>query len=519
MEPPAKVLSAKEIILQASSSMDLLFVKNYIKKQICRSDMNRRDILIIDDLDVIVENDDEESSMDNEKRMCLHAVAGVVDDLNNRADEYGSNNDFPPFILGVCCDNTSMAQSPLTRIGRFEKAFFMLPPSEFQRREITEEMLNYLPITTIGSKNKGELRNTWSSALAKQTAGCVAADLKRICTDALTRFNARVDATNNDQTEAGIKWSELRESARMCVPSQLKQLDVTLAIQPDNNAKSQSQSLSPRESFFQFWDRKFVGYHETKKRIFRTIYWPWKRHTLKSSKQVKMSSLEKEVSPPSGVLFYGESGTGKTYGAECLAASLGLHIIRIRASDILDQWLGGSEAAIRAIFARARSAAPCILFFDELDAIATNRDDNEGGSSDVHSRLLSTLLNEMDGVNSDNSNSNILIVGTTNRINAIDAALKRPGRFEQHILLDLPTLPDIELILNKCLEQVPKSTDIDFHDIAELLVELGASAADVKGVCSDACLKAIDQAITSDDIDDLVLRECDLDSAIRLWKR
>lgn len=172
---------------------------------------------------------------------------------------------------------------------------------------------------------------------------------------------------------------------------------------------------------------------------------------------------------------------------------------------------------IRAIFARARSAAPCVLFFDELDAIAANRED-DGDSNDVYSRLLSTLLNEIDGINSNNTLSSLLIVGTTNRIKAIDAALLRPGRFEEHLLLDLPSMDDIENMLKMFLDKVPLDSDVNIHDIAELLKELNACTADVKGLCSEACLNAISKVDESANIPDLVLGAADFDQAIQRWK-
>ena len=318
-------------------------------------------------------------------------------------------------------------------------------------------MFYNLPIASSDARDKDELCNTWSIAVAPHTAGCVAADLKRICIDSLTRSKARAQTQTGTDLDARIVWADIREAARLCIPSQLAQLDVSLTRDfGDSSSDPLAGTLSPKDYFFRIWDDRFGGYNEIKAKIFRTIVWPWKRHNSSSSDQGMrpISSLEKEIPPPSGVLFHGPTGTGKTFAAECLAVSLGLNVVRVRASDILDQWLGGTEAAIRTIFARARAAAPCILFFDELDAIATNREDDDGGSSDVHSRLLSTLLNEMDGVNSDNSKSGVLIVGTTNRIKAIDAALLHPGRFEEHVHLDVPTLADVEFMLNKFMKKV-----------------------------------------------------------------
>jgi len=172
----------------------------------------------------------------------------------------------------------------------------------------------------------------------------------------------------------------------------------------------------------------------------------------------------------------------------------------VKASDILDQWLGGSEAAIRSVFSRARSAAPCVLFFDEIDALATNREDDEVDSSDVHSRVLSTLLNEMDGVSKEDSsdtNKNIIVVAATNRLNAIDAALLRPGRLQEHVLIDLPTYEDCLDILNARVSGWYLDDDVDKASIVENLVENKASCANIDGLCREACLRAIRRSMQS----------------------
>ncbi len=216
---------------------------------------------------------------------------------------------------------------------------------------------------------------------------------------------------------------------------------------------------------------------------------------------------------------------------------------------------------LRTIFSRSRAAAPCLLLFDELDALATNRDDStdngSGGdgssSSDLYSRLLSTFLNEMDGVNNvgggNNTNTStstttndILIVGTTNRIHAIDAALLRPGRFEKHVFMDKPTIIDIYEILRLCLCKAPLHDDVDLMSIADLLHELDASGADVRGVCTESCLIAIreigegsrennndcigngvddDSDYNDNEVDcvSVFVQMKDFEEAIRLWKK
>eukprot|EP00557_Chaetoceros_sp_GSL56_P000123 CAMPEP_0176500070 /NCGR_PEP_ID=MMETSP0200_2-20121128/13309_1 /TAXON_ID=947934 /ORGANISM="Chaetoceros sp., Strain GSL56" /LENGTH=921 /DNA_ID=CAMNT_0017898621 /DNA_START=306 /DNA_END=3070 /DNA_ORIENTATION=- len=544
------VVSAMDILLEASSWMDLEHLKRYIFKHVFHCESTGRSILVIDALDVIFDNDNDENDFmkDDEKRFARHAVIGVMDELHAKQREKGRNGP-SSFILGISSRDTMRQSVDLAKVGRFEKFITMSPPTESQRIEILKSMFQSMPIDCSDrASSKIELCETWSTIIARYTSGCVAADLKRICVDASTRSRARVDKEldrSNDITAATIQWSDIREAARDCVPSQLSHLDVTLARSVDVDF---TESVgSPRDSFFKMWNAKFAGYGELKAKVYRTIIWPWKRQVAFSSGTYNrmMTDLERDVPPPTGVLFYGPSGTGKTFAAECLACSLGLNVIRVsvavcmaasfihtlaessftphtttkvRATDVLDQWLGGSEAIIRALFARARSAAPCALFFDDLDAIAANRE-NDGDSNDVYARLLSTLLNEIDGISGSNALNGILIVGTTNRIQAIDAALLRPGRFEEHLLLDLPSVDDIEEMLKMFLEKVPMDCEVNLHDIAELLEELKACAADVKGLCSEACLNAISKVDESTNISQIALEATDFDEVIDRWKQ
>lgn len=151
------------------------------------------------------------------------------------------------------------------------------------------------------------------------------------------------------------------------------------------------------------------------------------------------------------------------------------------------------------------------MLFDELDSIAVNREDSDGDSSSgVYSRLLSTLLNEMDGVSTDIAKTRLL---------ALDAALLRPGRFEEHILLELPSACDIHAMLVICLAKVPLDHELDLFYYAELLEELGATAADVKGICTESCIHAIREVVDGEDIDSIALKSDDIMFAIHSWKR
>uniref|UniRef100_A0A7S4VVW8 ATPase AAA-type core domain-containing protein n=2 Tax=Ditylum brightwellii TaxID=49249 RepID=A0A7S4VVW8_9STRA len=152
-----------------------------------------------------------------------------------------------------------------------------------------------------------------------------------------------------------------------------------------------------------------------------------------------------------------------------------------------------------------------------MDALACNRED-EGDGGDVHSRVLSTLLNEMDGVSS-NRGRGVLVVAATNRMHTIDAALLRPGRLEEHILLDMPGIADIEDIMRMHTAKMPLGKDVDLTDLAEVLFELEANGAIVEGICREACLLTIRNIVKPFDINDLVVPKSSFEEAICRWKR
>lgn len=198
------------------------------------------------------------------------------------------------------------------------------------------------------------------------------------CLTAKTRAQARAQ----DETAVAPDWEDLKYAAMSTVPSQLALLDV---VKPSTHNVMDTKDWEVIH--YECWTL-LGGCDSIKKRIYRTVVLPWRRIYLSTGSPEK--ALAGAIVPPSGVLFHGPSGVGKTIAAGCLASSLGLPMIRVRAADVLDKWLGGSEAIIRSLFARARSAAPCVLFFDEIDAIATNRSmDSE--TVDVMARVLSTL--------------------------------------------------------------------------------------------------------------------------------
>nr|XP_021154334.1 spermatogenesis-associated protein 5 isoform X1 [Columba livia] len=197
------------------------------------------------------------------------------------------------------------------------------------------------------------------------------------------------------------------------------------------------------------------------------------------------------ISPPRGVLLYGPPGTGKTMIAKAIASEVGAHVTVINGPEIISKFYGESESRLRQIFAEASLRRPSIIFIDELDALCPKR---EGAQNEVEKRVVASLLTLMDGIGSEGSEGQLLVLGATNRPHALDAALRRPGRFDKEIEIGIPNAQDRLDILQKLLKKVPHSLT------AAELVQLADSAhgyvgADLAALCKEAGLYALRRAL------------------------
>ncbi|XP_041614913.1 ATPase family protein 2 homolog isoform X4 [Vulpes lagopus] len=193
------------------------------------------------------------------------------------------------------------------------------------------------------------------------------------------------------------------------------------------------------------------------------------------------------IPPPRGVLLYGPPGTGKTMIARAVANEVGAYVSVINGPEIISKFYGETEARLRQIFAEATLRHPSIIFIDELDALCPKR---EGAQNEVEKRVVASLLTLMDGIGSEGSEGQVLVLGATNRPHALDAALRRPGRFDKEIEIGVPNAADRLDILQKLLQRVP-------HLLTEVeLLQLANSAhgyvgADLKALCNEAGLYAL----------------------------
>lgn len=199
------------------------------------------------------------------------------------------------------------------------------------------------------------------------------------------------------------------------------------------------------------------------------------------------------MSPSKGVLFYGPPGCGKTLMAKAVANECQANFISVKGPELLTMWFGESEANVRDVFEKARQAAPCVLFFDELDSIAQQRGGSSGDGGGAADRVMNQLLTEMDGVG---AKKNVFIIGATNRPDIIDTALMRPGRLDQLIYIPMPDFESRLSILRATLRKSPVAKEVDLSYLASQSDKF--TGADLTEICQSACKMAIREEIERD---------------------
>jgi len=226
------------------------------------------------------------------------------------------------------------------------------------------------------------------------------------------------------------------------------------------------------------------GLEDVKRQLIEMVQWPFEHPEI---------FLKYGQKPSRGVLFFGPPGCGKTLLAKAVASESSANFISVKGPELLTMWFGESEANVREVFDKARTAAPCILFFDELDSIAKARGGSLGDAGGAGDRVMNQLLTEMDGVTAQKL---VFFLGATNRPDIIDPALMRPGRLDSLIYIGLPDFEARIAVIKACLRKSPVDPEVDYEFFADKME--GFSGADIAGVCKNAAKNAIRQCINQE---------------------
>jgi len=288
---------------------------------------------------------------------------------------------------------------------------------------------------------------------AKETSGFAPADLMALSREAC--INSWKRTSKEGIAKIKVKKEDFEKALFDIRPSNIKDLIVQI---PEVH-----------------WD-DIGGNAEVKDMVRQCIEWPLK---------YPQAFTNVGITPPSGILLYGPPGCSKTMVAKAIATESKLNFIGIKGPELFSKYVGDTEKAIRDIFRKARISAPCIIFFDEIDAMATERGDSAEGTN-VSDRALCQLLNELDGYEPLNQ---VVVVAATNRPQTIDKALLRPGRMDRLIYVKEPDLAGRVEILKIHTRKMPLSKDITIADLAKKMD--GYSGAEIALACREAGMNAL----------------------------
>jgi transitional endoplasmic reticulum ATPase len=403
-------------------------------------------IIFLDEIDAIAPRR-ERTVGDVEKRVVAQLLA-LMDGLSQRQH-----------VVVLAATNLPNVLDPaLRRPGRFDREISIPIPDLHGREEILE----------IHSRGMPRAEDVELPRLAAITHGFVGADLAALCREAgmiaLRRVLPQVDFSQRRipyelLSQLEVKMADFQEALREVEPSAVREVFVEV---PDVA-----------------WE-DVGGLEEVKQRLVEIVEWPMKYPDL---------FVRFRLAPPKGLLLSGPPGCGKTLIAKALASETEVNFISVKGPELLSMYVGESERGLREVFRKGRQAAPCIIFFDEIDALASVRSAGREDSG-VSGRVLSQLLTELDGIE---ELKGVLVLAATNRPDLLDPALLRPGRFDLHVELPLPDLAARAKIFQVHLRDRPLQSGVTAGWLAEQTE--GFSGADIEGVCHRAMTAAIAERI------------------------
>ena len=408
-------------------------------------------IIFIDEIDAIAPKR-EEVTGEVEKRVVAQLLA-LMDGLETRGD-----------VIVIGATNRPSALDPaLRRPGRFDREIEIGVPDRQGRYEILLVHTRNMPLADDVDLHK----------VAEITHGFVGADLAALCREAamkaLRRYLPKIDLEEEsippevlDSIE--VTMDDFMKAFREITPTALREVEIEIP--------------SVR------WE-DVGGLYDVKQELREAVEWP-----LKYPESFKRLGIK----PPKGILLYGPPGCGKTLLAKAVATESGANFVAVKGPEIFSKWVGESERAIREIFRKARQVAPCVVFLDEVDAIAPMRGMSIGDSM-VTERVVSQLLTEMSGIE---NLEGVVVIGATNRPDILDPALLRPGRLDRLIYVPPPDFMSRLEILKIHTRNMPLAEDVDLEELARATE--GYSGSDLEVLVREAGMMALREDINTENV-------------------
>jgi len=398
-------------------------------------------IVFIDEIDSIAPKRGETSG-DVERRVVAQLLS-LMDGLDERGD-----------VTVIAATNRVDAIDPaLRRGGRFDREIEIGVPDKDGRKEILQVHTRGMPLS----------EDVDIDEYAENTHGFVGADIESLAKEsamnALRRVRPQIDL-DAEEIDAEVLESirvtedDFRDALKGIEPSALREVFVEV---PDTT-----------------WEN-VGGLEDTKERLRETIQWPLEYPEVFESMDLESAK---------GVLLYGPPGTGKTLLAKAVANEANSNFISVKGPELLNKYVGESEKGVREVFEKARSNAPTVVFFDEIDSIAGQRGRSMSDSG-VGERVVSQLLTELDGIE---ELEDVVVVATTNRPDLIDSALLRPGRLDRHVHVPVPDEDARRAIFDVHTRNKPLADDVDLDELATRTD--GFVGADIEALCREATMNA-----------------------------
>lgn len=398
---------------------------------------NAPSIIFFDELDAIAGK--REESVGEVERRVVAQLLTLMDGVSDRGQVV---------VIGAT-NRVNAIDVALRRPGRFDREIEISVPDRNDRLEILQIHTRSMPLS----------KDVNLKELADNTHGFVGADLAALCKEAAMKALRNFNKIFNLEQEIPLE--------------QLNKIEIT--SEDFSLALKEVEPSAMREVMVEVPTVKWSdvgGLDQSRQEILEAVEWP-----LSHPERFK----EMGIQPPNGILLYGPPGTGKTLIAKAVATEISANFISIRGPQLLSKWMGESEKAIREVFKKAKQVSPCIIFFDEIDALAPIR--GMDSSSRALERVVNQLLIEMDGME---ALQDVVVVAATNRPDMIDPALIRSGRFDRAVLIGPPTKDGRKEILKIHTSKIPVSDDVDIIEIADQTD--GYVGSDLEAICREAVL-------------------------------